>query len=667
MKFSLVLLLALFVAGKMAAQSFAINATGTAADASAMLDVSSTGKGLLIPRMTTAQRMAIASPAAGLVVYDNSLNQFYYYNGTAWTVIATGNATNYWTLSSSNLYNNSGTNVGIGTTAPSAKLVVSNTTASGGSFKLHNPNNLAADKWWMGFTHGDGLGSVDNNDRARIGVEIAGGGSGRLFFTTGGAGSQTERMRITESGLVGIGTTAPSGKFQVNVTAGNFQVTDFGVAAGTTILGAYNGTSAGAQVRFTGVGAGFVDIGEDASGNFVVEQSDAAKLTVTTAGNVGIGTSSPTTALDVNGKTRTTTFQMTTAAANGYVLQSDAAGNGSWVNTASLAVTETDPQVSSATANYIPKWSGATLTDGVIYDNGTNIGIGTTSPLGKLHVQNTGLLTAAFISTAGVANIITASVSGAESANYYSTYTAGTASKRWAYGKNDDAESGSNAGSDFFINRYDDNGNYLDRVMNVKRSNGNVAIGGNFNAQKRLHVSGGTRTDSLQITIGAANGYVLQSNGSGNGTWVNPTTLAITETDPKVALATVNYMPKWNGTALVDGMVYDNGSNVGIGTVTPASTLSVNGSLSVAVTTTNGSLTLAGNHNHVIYTGGAGNTFTLPAASAATGRVYVIINHGTDALTTSSYRTGNATIATSVAVDSSIKIISDGTEWRLIN
>jgi hypothetical protein len=36
--------------------------------------------------MTTAQRLAIAAPAAGLMVYDTTLNQMAYYNGTAWVV-----------------------------------------------------------------------------------------------------------------------------------------------------------------------------------------------------------------------------------------------------------------------------------------------------------------------------------------------------------------------------------------------------------------------------------------------------------------------------------------------------------------------------------------------------------------------------------------------------
>lgn len=78
------------------ATPFCIKADGTVIvgtttpDASAILKIDSVTKGILIPRMTTAERVAIASPATGLLVYDSTLNQFYYYNGSAWTAIGGG-------------------------------------------------------------------------------------------------------------------------------------------------------------------------------------------------------------------------------------------------------------------------------------------------------------------------------------------------------------------------------------------------------------------------------------------------------------------------------------------------------------------------------------------------------------------------------------------------
>jgi hypothetical protein len=61
-----------------------ISTNATGANASAMLDVTSTTKGFLPPRMTTTQKNAIASPAAGLVVYDSTTNKLQCYNGSTW-------------------------------------------------------------------------------------------------------------------------------------------------------------------------------------------------------------------------------------------------------------------------------------------------------------------------------------------------------------------------------------------------------------------------------------------------------------------------------------------------------------------------------------------------------------------------------------------------------
>ena len=64
-----------------------INQDNSSPDASAMLDIKSNNKGLLIPRLTTAQRTAIGSPATGLMVYDTDSNHFWFYNGTEWKEI----------------------------------------------------------------------------------------------------------------------------------------------------------------------------------------------------------------------------------------------------------------------------------------------------------------------------------------------------------------------------------------------------------------------------------------------------------------------------------------------------------------------------------------------------------------------------------------------------
>ncbi|MFZ1304511.1 MAG: hypothetical protein WAR80_01650, partial [Ferruginibacter sp.] len=79
-------LLLLFFCNEVIGQSLSINTDGSTASSSAMLDVKSTTKGLLLPRMTKTQKDAIAAPASGLLVYQTSPDSvgFQYFDGTKW-------------------------------------------------------------------------------------------------------------------------------------------------------------------------------------------------------------------------------------------------------------------------------------------------------------------------------------------------------------------------------------------------------------------------------------------------------------------------------------------------------------------------------------------------------------------------------------------------------
>jgi hypothetical protein len=65
-------------------QGISINTTGNTADNSAILDISSTSQGLLIPRMTTLQRNNIASPATSLLIFNTTTNCFEAYVNSIW-------------------------------------------------------------------------------------------------------------------------------------------------------------------------------------------------------------------------------------------------------------------------------------------------------------------------------------------------------------------------------------------------------------------------------------------------------------------------------------------------------------------------------------------------------------------------------------------------------
>jgi len=124
----------------------AINTTGANPDASAGLDVSFTDKGLLIPRVALTQTTSpspITSPATSLLVYNTAtVNDvkpgYYYWDGTKWVRLVSGkgditcNTANFVLKSNgtdatcSQIFDN-GTNVGIGTTSPTAKLHINGT------------------------------------------------------------------------------------------------------------------------------------------------------------------------------------------------------------------------------------------------------------------------------------------------------------------------------------------------------------------------------------------------------------------------------------------------------------------------------------------------------------------------------------------------------------
>ncbi len=84
MKTSIRITLFLFFAFTLNANSqVAINTSGNAPDGSSMLDITSNTRGVLIPRMTSAERTGITSPVNGLLVYDTDMKTLYYYDTPA--------------------------------------------------------------------------------------------------------------------------------------------------------------------------------------------------------------------------------------------------------------------------------------------------------------------------------------------------------------------------------------------------------------------------------------------------------------------------------------------------------------------------------------------------------------------------------------------------------
>jgi trimeric autotransporter adhesin len=131
MKKPILLLMILLTSAVAPGQGVAINETGAESDPSAMLEVTSSDKGILIPRITQAQRDAISNPATGLLIYQTDETPGFYYNEGSpavplWTRIGEdlSQVTGQWEKSFDNIFYTQGF-VGIGTANPEAILDVS--------------------------------------------------------------------------------------------------------------------------------------------------------------------------------------------------------------------------------------------------------------------------------------------------------------------------------------------------------------------------------------------------------------------------------------------------------------------------------------------------------------------------------------------------------------
>ena len=460
--------------------------------------------------------------------------------------------------SQSNNYNISGTgyswfnggNVGIGTTSPNEKLHV-----NGGATNVVANFESTDAKVYISFKDN----TTTNTDTVFLGAE-----GNNMTFYVGSASS--ERMRIDSSGNVGIGTTAPGyklevqGDFYTNGTNGalttassqsNLYLLNL-TRTSTSLITAGSvgiGTTSPAQ-KLDVVGKmkisddiilaqtnGRIDYDNGVSSGalrFFSTSGNSERMRITSGGNVGIGTTSPSSNLEVVGDAYIYDSSVT---ASGLRIDTGTANlvklrvgyPGAWVNA--------DVQIQSSTA------SG--LDAGIYLKAGGNVGIGTTSPSHKLHVAADRILVEN-ITNAGIM-FRTASV---------------------------DRYSVASTGGDFQI--YDEV-NLSNRLFIT--STGNVGLNNNSPSQV-LHVTGNARvTGAIYDSTNSAgtSGQVLSSTVTGTQ-WIAAGLGTIGGS------GTTNYVSKFTGgTTLGNSLIYDNGTNVGIGTTTLQNssgyrTLSISGS-----------------------------------------------------------------------------------------
>jgi trimeric autotransporter adhesin len=192
-----------FFIANLFSQSVAINTDGSVPNNSSILDIKSSSKGLLIPRMTSLQRNAIATPANGLLVFDISTNSPWFYNGTGWSNLAAAG----WLLSG-----NSGTN-------PAANFIGTTDT---------QPLRLRVNNLWAGEISGNagnvflgmaaGQANTDGQANTALGIaalshSIAADanvavGDSSLFAQTGNATNVAVGTHALFSNITGNANTA---------------------------------------------------------------------------------------------------------------------------------------------------------------------------------------------------------------------------------------------------------------------------------------------------------------------------------------------------------------------------------------------------------------------------------------------------------------------------
>jgi hypothetical protein len=403
----------------------------------AALDIVSTNNGLLIPRVNLLIGANSSSPVTTIqtseIIYNtntvgagvNAVTPgFYFWNGTSWVRFSTGTATGW--LTTGNTVGATGTFMGtldnfdvsfkrnntaagfIGASNVAYGLsTLSAPTLSGIRNTAFGTNALAAndspnDNTAIGFN-----ALAVNTFNSGGGNQNTAVGSGALATLNGGIGNTAVGFNALNASATlsqfntAVGAGALSGinnaASQDNVAVGYNSLRQPGtitrtVAIGSnalvnaannstrnTAIGAFAGsaTTTGNDNIFIGNAAGSAEAGTS-SNKLYIENTNAD------ASNALIYGEFDTNILRVNG-----TFQVNNpGGANGYalpnvrgtvgqVLQTNGAGATSWV---SAATVETDPQVSSATVNRMPKWNGTTLVDGIVTDNGTTVAVaGTTS------------------------------------------------------------------------------------------------------------------------------------------------------------------------------------------------------------------------------------------------------------------------------------------------
>ncbi len=349
-KFTL-LFAVLFAAFVINAQNVAINNDGSTAATSAMLDVKSTTKGFMMPRVTSAQRTAIASPVLGLLVFDTDTKTIWAYNGASWSNLTSAGGGSL-TLPFSQTVNVSDPVFQLENNGTGNVLMIRN-NSSGVGLHLFSNNGVGIDASTINNIGIKATSSTSNaihaytdnpnNTIPTIRANNFGGGPGLWANSAVDNGAYGTTAGIGKSGLRGDGTGESSnGVFGATTSATGNGVSGFN-AGGVGVLGTSTSNYGVKGVTNTATGfAGVHGLNNGTAGTGVLGVSHAINTQgvygssnngigvrgISSSGTALYGSSTTGYALETNGKIKIAGGNTNPSA--GAVLTSDANGNATW-------------------------------------------------------------------------------------------------------------------------------------------------------------------------------------------------------------------------------------------------------------------------------------------------------------------------------------------------
>jgi len=478
--------------------------------------------------------------------------------------------------------------VGIGTTIPASTLAVN--TASG--VAPANTSGANALRLTSTATAAVGVGpsilfeGQTGNTTANYGFAGIQGfkevatlnnyGGVLAFYTQGGGGASalTEHMRINNLGQVGIGTTAPIGRLQVSGAAGALLV-DFSGSNYYDAAVHYFRNYAATATSYISVTPTETLFTTNTTLPLTFGTNNTERMRIAAGGNVGIGTTSPITQLDVRSSTDTpVVFQST--AANSYIRFINSVDGNGYIGLSSAALTF---------------W---TSSERMRIDGSGNVGIGTTSPGAKLSVLG-GALSSVTDLALNISSPLTTGRMGTYDTNTVSAIhtvfdstsvelSAGSTSG-WVSGI---SVTGNNAVNYKGTIRFATASAERMRIDSV----GNVGIGTSTPSTK-LDVNGTSNfSDNMTLsrtnTAGSLTGISITNAGTTSAyagfTVTSGSVISQFFNDANgsaivagAMLRTVSAHPLVFGTDTTEKMRITSAGDVGIGTTTPGARLSVNG------------------------------------------------------------------------------------------